>query len=269
MIFAIRYILRYADPRPAVVLFAFHAATFGAAVTTGDVVEMFGSKRFVLFTSFGLIPESAVGLVFLAVAFVMVRSVALCQPKALQKAALVGLFAWVYTLVTIPVAMLWKFQFAPTGLARYLTPVVAAWWIYARASSAGVYLNQTNGQKGRVGSVIALVVVLPPVALSLLFQVLTLPDVIGPAAWTALGAVLTGMLKLLGDRYASKNDVDKVMGSEAIKHNQFLFGIHGQLLHEYQQELERTRIQLSSLLDLQEKRDYFCRNTCPTYPQRP
>lgn len=283
-VFRLRHILRYGDPRPAMLWFAWGAGLFGALVLVADLVRLFHVPtpvERVTMAAFRFLPGWLVGTSFLAASAVLAWGVVAERRLVIQRAALVLLAVWIYTWLTIPfAAALGSGNFFATAFARYFSPIPVAWWIYARASYQGGFLGPGVVARERTGAKIAAAaVVVPSVALASLDVVLAQAfsaDVLPEAAWVIIGGVVTALLTYLGQRYAKRTDAATAFSAETFEHNRFLFGAYGHVLEERtaelraaREELAHARGQLTGILRLQEAQDHFCRNNCPTFVQRP
>ena len=270
------HLLRYGDPRTAMVWFGWAASLFGSFVLADSVLVRFRAQtplEGTLYNSFGVLPGWLVGGAFVVAAGALVWGVAAENRAVIRRAALALMAAWVYVWLTIPVLGVVAGQVYPTAFARYSSPLPVAWWIYARAAYAGGFLGPGVVARDRSGLGAASAVVVVPAAVVALAEAVMLqvePTAGVPAAaWGVIGAAITALLAYLGQRYAKKTDMNTQLGSDAAEHNRFLLGFYNEQIVTTAKELEHVRGQLSEILRRQETQDHWCRNNCPTYRDRP
>lgn len=275
-------LIRYGDPRLAFVALAWHAAIFGALSFADAVVAWLRPATGVeaeIYASYGIVPPWIVGLAFIAGAFAVAYAAAGGGRHAGRIGTMVILGGWIYVFVTIPVASAANSVWLPTAFARYGSPLAVALWAWVRASHSAGWLGPSPPPQSPTrhrAQYAAAMVVFPPAALALLLDATAANPVLEPAAWTALGVIATAVLGYLGNRYGKKTELDTALGSEAVKHNQFLFGLYGEQVTDLRQqlatkaaELAHVRGQLGAHLATRDVQDNYCRSHCEHFLHRP
>ena len=276
----VRWLLRYADPRVAMIWFSWAASLFGAFVLFEDVVRAVVPGmpyEHQIYDAFGLLPGWVVGSAFVVGAFALVWGVAGEVRRVVQGAAVLLLAAWVYTFVMLPLASLVQGTFLPTAFARYAAPIPVAWWVYARAAYKGGFLGPgvlPRHRRPAVTTGFAAVVCVP--ALGFAFADVIVGAQVGPgtghipeAVWALAGTVVTALLVYFGQRYAKRTDLSGQSLAETLEHNRFMMGLLNEQAGSREREIDHVRGQLSLVLPVRDVQDAWCRNHCPAFADRP
>lgn len=273
-------LLLHTDPRAAMLIFAMHMATFGAAIL-GDVAarRLATTSNIVIgstvYQAFEVVPPWLVGTLFEVSAVALVVGVTRGRMWLIRYGALWGMALWIFSFVSIAVVPAFGGVWFLPAWARYGSPVLASWWVYLRAPAAGVWWRPVRTPRTWRTAL----VLLPPVFVAEAIvdgAHAALSDVVAAAAVGGAVTLLVAVAKTIADRIKARQSSVALESGHAIQRDQFLWGI---TVDQLQRALDRVahlehaykamQDQWSARERQIEEANAFCRAHCDLFRNRP